>query len=119
MKGLGIRAVRFFIKDEDFADESADDYPCALERLRKFLDILYENNIAGFVSLIVGHMSGKNWRIPWTKFEDLYRSESIEKTMKFVERIVKEFKDHSAIAGWILRVEECKLGLASRYMVYN
>jgi len=105
MKSLGIRAVRFFIKDEDFADENADIYPQALEKLKKFLDILYENSVAGFVSLIVGHMSGKNWRIPWTKFEDLYRSESIEKTMKFVERIVKEFKDHPAIAGWILSNE--------------
>jgi len=105
MKSLGIRAVRFFIKDEDFADESADVYPYALERLRKFLDMLNENGIAGFVSLIVGHMSGKNWRIPWTRLEDLYRSDSIEKTMRFVERVVREFKDHSAIAGWILSNE--------------
>jgi endo-1,4-beta-mannosidase len=105
MKSLGIRAVRFFIKDEDFADESADVYPYALERLRKFLDMLNENGIVGFVSLIVGHMSGKNWRIPWTRFEDLYRSDSIEKTMRFVERVVREFKDHPAIAGWILSNE--------------
>ncbi|MCI4437282.1 MAG: cellulase family glycosylhydrolase [Ignisphaera sp.] len=105
MKSLGIRAIRFFIKDEDFADEDTNVYTQSIEKLRKFLDILNKNNIAGFATLIVGHMSGKNWRIPWTRFEDLYASSSIEKTMKFIERIVKEFKDHPAIAGWILSNE--------------
>ena len=64
MKSLGIRAVRFFIKDEDFADEDTNVYTQSIEKLRKFLDILNKNNIAGFATLIVGHMSGKNWRIP-------------------------------------------------------
>lgn len=60
MKNIGIRAVRFFIKNEDFADENANVFPHALEKLRRFLDLLREHNIIGFATLIVGHMSGKN-----------------------------------------------------------
>ncbi len=105
MRDLGIRAIRFFIKDEDFADENASIRDIAIARLRKFLDILHENNIIGFPSLIVGHMSGKNWVIPWTSFDDLYKSSSIEKTVRFIEQIVKMFKDHPAIGGWILSNE--------------
>lgn len=105
MKELGIRAVRFFIKNEDFADENANVYPPSLEKLERFLRILEENGILGFASLIVGHMSGKNWRIPWTRFEDIYTPSSIEKTCKFVEAIVRRFKEHGGIGGWILSNE--------------
>lgn len=105
MKELGIRAVRFFVKNEDFADENANVYTQSLEKLDRFLRVLEENGIAGFASLIVGHMSGKNWRIPWTSFEDLYKPSSIEKTCRFIEAIVKRFRDHGGIAGWILSNE--------------
>ncbi|MEM2220620.1 MAG: cellulase family glycosylhydrolase [Ignisphaera sp.] len=105
MKELGIRAVRFFIKNEDFADENANVYNPVLEKLDRFLKLLEENGIAGFASLIVGHMSGKNWRIPWTRFDDLYTPSSIEKTCRFIESIVRRFKDHGGIGGWILSNE--------------
>lgn len=105
MKELGIRAIRFFIKNEDFADENTNVRDDAIAKLRKFLDMLHENGIIGFPTLIVGHMSGKNWVIPWTSFDDLYKSNSIEKTMRFIEHIVKTFKDHPAIGGWILSNE--------------
>ncbi len=105
MRELGIRAVRFFIKNEDFADENANVCESSLGKLDKFLKILEMNGIIGFASLIVGHMSGKNWRIPWTRFEDLYSPSSIEKTCRFAEAIVKRFKDHGGVGGWILSNE--------------
>jgi endo-1,4-beta-mannosidase len=105
MKKLGIRAIRFFIKNEDFADENGNIYIDSFEKLDRFLRILEENRIAGFASLIVGHMSGKNWRIPWTRFEDLYIPSSIEKTCRFIESIVKRFKEYNSVGGWILSNE--------------
>ncbi len=105
MKRLGIRAVRLFIKNEDFANEYGEVHPQALEKLKKVLDALSEHEIVGFVTLLVGHMSGKNWRIPWLAFEDIYKSHAVEKTMRFIEGVVKEFKEHTAVAGWILSNE--------------
>ena len=105
MKSLGIRAVRFFIKNEDFADENANVFPHAVEKLRKFLDLLRKYNIMGFATLIVGHMSGKNWEIPWARPNEIYTSHGIEKSMKFIETIVREFSDHPAATGWILSNE--------------
>ncbi|MEM0490791.1 MAG: glycoside hydrolase family 42 [Ignisphaera sp.] len=105
MKRLGVRVVRIFLKDEDFADEDGNLVGSSLEKLNRFLDILEENGIQAFVTFIVGHMSGKNWRIPWTSFEDLYTSRSIEKTIRFIEAVVMKIKDHKAVAGWILSNE--------------
>jgi len=105
MRDIGIRAVRMFIKDEDFADENGEINQRMLDRLRRFLDIAYEHKIMIFLTFLVGHMSGKNWRIPWVRFEDLYKPHSIEKTMRFVKDIVERFKDHPAVAGWILSNE--------------
>lgn len=99
MKNIGIRAVRFFIKNEDFADENANVFPHALEKLGRFLDLLREHNIMGFTTLIVGHMSGKNWETPWLRPEEIYTSHGIERTMRFIETIVTRFSAHPAIAG--------------------
>jgi len=105
IKELGIRVVRFFIKNEDFADENASVYMDSLEKLDRFLRILEYYGIIGFASFLVGHMSGKNWRIPWSKPEELYTPPSIEKTCRFIETIVGKFKDYNSIGGWILSNE--------------
>lgn len=105
MKKLKIRVVRVFIKNEDFADEDGNIVKEIVSRFKKFLDLLDEHNIQAFITFLVGHMSGKNWKIPWTSFDEIYTSKSIEKTMKFVENIVREIKDHKAVAGWILSNE--------------
>lgn len=105
MKRLGVRVARIFLKSEDFVDEEGNVYEPSIEKLKKLLDIFNENNLQAFITFIVGHMSGKNWRTPWTSFEDLYTSKSIERAMNFIEVIVNRFKDHRAVAGWILSNE--------------
>lgn len=105
IKDLGFRVVRIFIKDEDFADEDAEIREEPLKKLERLLDILAENGLYAFITFIVGHMSGKNWRIPWTSFDELYTSKSIERTMRFIRGIVERVKDHKAVAGWILSNE--------------
>ncbi|MEM4873640.1 MAG: glycoside hydrolase family 42 [Thermofilaceae archaeon] len=105
MRELGVRVARVFIKCEDFADEQGGVREEAAAKLGKLLDILAENGVGAFVTFLVGHMSGKNWPIPWTSFEDLYEPASVEKTLRFVRSIVERFKGHPAVAGWILSNE--------------
>ncbi|MEM3980335.1 MAG: hypothetical protein QXF79_03655 [Ignisphaera sp.] len=73
----------------------------SLKKFNRFLDIL-EETVFKHLTFIVGHMSGKNWRIPRTSFEDLYTSRSIEKTIRFIEAVVTKIKDRKAVAGWML-----------------
>ncbi len=105
MRELGVRAARVFVKCEDFADEQGNLREEAAAKLGRFLDILSENGVAAFVTLLVGHMSGKNWPIPWTSFERLYEPESVERTLRFARGIVERFKNHPTVAGWILSNE--------------
>jgi len=105
MRELGVRAVRAFIKCEDFADDYGNVKPEALEKLRRFLDILWEHGVQAFVTFLVGHMSGKNWRIPWTDFDKIYTPEVVARTARFVEQVVSALKGHPAVAGWILSNE--------------
>jgi endo-1,4-beta-mannosidase len=105
MRELGVVAARVFVKNEDFADEDATPYPDMLLKLKRLLDILGGHDVAAFITLLVGHMSGKNWRIPWLRFEELYKPHTIRKTVKFIETLVRELKDHPAVAGWILSNE--------------
>ncbi|WP_148666774.1 hypothetical protein [Acidilobus sp. 7A] len=59
VKSIGARAVRLFA-GQDFVSASGD-LSQQLERLRWLLDRLGDNGMAGFVTLLVGHMSGRNW----------------------------------------------------------
>jgi endo-1,4-beta-mannosidase len=105
IRDLGFRVVRFFIKDEDFADNYGEVYPEALEKLGRFLDLLKEHGLVGFATFLVGHMSGRNWMIPWASPEKLYDPETIEKTAGFIRSIVERFRGHEAVGGWILSNE--------------
>jgi endo-1,4-beta-mannosidase len=57
-------------------------------------------------TFIVGHMSGQNYDIPWRNGRDLYTDKDILKDQDFfVKEMAKRFKDHPAIAGWLLSNE--------------
>lgn len=105
MKSLGIRAIRFFIVAEDFVDNYGNVNEGSIRRLREFMDLLKEYGIIGFPTLFVGHMSGRNWKVPFIVDEDPYDERSIAKFTQFIARIVSELKDHDALGGWILTNE--------------
>lgn len=111
MKKLGLRFARIFIVAEDFADENARVKPEKLGDLRKVLDVFHDAGIGVFVTLLVGHMSGKNFKLPWTSFSEFYEAGSLYKTGLFIKQIVESIKDHPAVAGWIISNE---LSLAAR-----
>ncbi len=106
MREFGINAVRFFIFGEDFFPSEDRIRPDSLEKLRKFLDLCHKHGIAAFPTLLVGHMSGENWPIPPLHGLDLYRDpKALRLQAWFVSRIICEFRDHPAVAGWILSNE--------------
>jgi len=105
VKKFGIRCLRVFILATDFATGEGDVKEVSLQRFRTFLDEAAKRGVIVFPSLIVGHMSGKNWFIPWDPSNDIYSREALEKSKKFVRKIVGSFKDHPAIGGWILSNE--------------
>ncbi|ADN50980.1 glycoside hydrolase 5 family protein [Vulcanisaeta distributa] len=105
MRSLGIRAVRFFIIAEDFMDNYGNINEDTVRKLKEFLDLLREYGIIGFPTLFVGHMSGRNWRVPFLVNGDPYDEESITRFTQFVTNIVNELKNHEALGGWILTNE--------------
>ncbi|GAB6946763.1 cellulase family glycosylhydrolase [Vulcanisaeta sp. JCM 16161] len=105
MRNLGIRAVRFFIIAEDFVDNYGNINEDSVRKLKEFMDLLREYDIIGFPTLFVGHMSGRNWKVPFLVNGDPYDEESIVKFTQFVTNIVSELKDHEALGGWILTNE--------------
>ncbi|MFB6491081.1 MAG: glycoside hydrolase family 42 [Thermoproteus sp. AZ2] len=105
MRELGIRAVRFFILAEDFFDPYGGVYEGSLAKLKRFMEMLGERGIRGFPTLIVGHMSGRNWKIPWAPDGDVYRPEAVERGVRAVSEVVKALRGHKALGGWILSNE--------------
>lgn len=104
MRELGVEFIRAFIIGEDFVGEDGDSRSDAVEKLLEFLDIISNYGIKVFLTLLVGHMSGKNFKLPWVK-SGVYSKEDLELTLKFIRGIVERVKDHPALAGWILSNE--------------
>jgi endo-1,4-beta-mannosidase len=87
MRSLGVRAVRLFLLDQDWVTASGDLNGVQLQRLRWLLDRLGDSGIAAFVTLLVGHMSGRNWAVPWAPDNDIYSAKDIEGTARFASAV--------------------------------
>ncbi len=105
LRDAGLNSIRAFILAEDFALPDGTVKREYLDRLRLFLDEANRYGINVFLTLLVGHMSGKNWPFPWDPDNKIYTVEALERTRRFITTIVRNFKDHPAIAGWILTNE--------------
>ncbi len=105
VKNLGINFLRVFILDEDFIDVYGKINNISIKHLKFFLDLCSKNNLMVMPTLIVGHMSGRNWFIPWAVNNNVYDNASIIKFKNFVREIVLKFRDNKAIYGWIMSNE--------------
>ncbi|MGC9113166.1 glycoside hydrolase 5 family protein [Acidilobus sp.] len=114
MKSIGVRAVRLFLLDQDFVSSSGDVDQRQLERLRWLLDRLGDNNIAGFVTLLVGHMSGRNWGVPWAPDNDIYSPKAVEGAASFARQVAERVRDSRGLGGWVLSNEMSLVRRASR-----
>ncbi len=108
MSELGINAIRFFIMLQDFSDPHACVIKESCRRLRNFLLKLKEYGIKGYATLLVGHMSGRNWIIPFEGREGLYSLEFIHKLRKFLKSLINcvgEDVIRECISGWVISNE--------------
>jgi len=105
MRSLGVRAVRLFLLDQDWVTASGDLNGVQLQRLRWLLDRLGDSGIVAFVTLLVGHMSGRNWAVPWAPDNDIYSAKGVEGTARFASAVASAVKGSRGLGGWILSNE--------------
>jgi len=105
LEKMGNRIVRAFILDEDFVNNYGEIVEESIKKLQEFLDICKRHHQRVMITFLVGHMSGRNWFIPWALENNIYSSESMVKFANFVRSVVKRFKEHISIEGWIMSNE--------------
>ena len=106
IRALGLNTVRFFLRTADFTDADGNLNPKALEKLDTFLALCREHRLYMLPSFFVGHMSGKNFPIPWEQGRDFYTDpEVLARSRRFVQAIVSRYWDEAAILGWLLSNE--------------
>ncbi len=105
LRGIGIRAIRFFLLDMDVADEKSRLDKEADEKIRRFTGLLRKHGLYGFITFLVGHMSGKNWPIPWLHDTKLYSPRGIYRTGEFVENVLRVIGGNEYVPGYILSNE--------------
>ena len=102
--GLGLTRSFFYWPDFHPEPNRIDDE--CVERYRQFLDLHTEIGMRTIPTFIVGHMSGENWDPAWRQGRDLYRDVwMVGRQAWFAGEMAKLFKDHPAIAGWLLSNE--------------
>ena len=121
--GLGLDAVRFFLRWDDF-QPSADALDAVmLGRLEAVADLCAEAGLVAMPTLFTGHMSGVNWlpawsldpRAPHGRFRticgdaespygigDFYRGELLEAQLRFARGVGQRLNAHPAIVAWDL-----------------
>jgi endo-1,4-beta-mannosidase len=102
--GLNVTRSFFFLPDF-MPDPYTIDEGC-VERYARFLDLSQETGIATIPTFVVGHMSGENWDVPWRGGRDIYADGwMLARQAWFARSMAGRFKDHPAVAGWLLSNE--------------
>ncbi|HLI08774.1 MAG TPA: cellulase family glycosylhydrolase [Ktedonobacteraceae bacterium] len=102
--GLNITRSFFYWPDFMPAPDTIDETYVA--RYGQFLDTCQEVGIATIPTFIVGHMSGENWDVAWRGERNLYSDGwMLAQQAFFIRELVSRFKDHPAVAGWLLSNE--------------
>ncbi len=115
LRDHGLNVTRSFFYWPDFmpTPDSVDEEKCA-----RFADFLDRHEAVGMTTIptfIVGHMSGENWDPSWRGGRDLYRDVwMVARQAWFAGEMVRRFKDHPAVAGWLVSNEMPIYGEATR-----
>ena len=101
-------------RDADGVQSGVD--PEMLDRFRFVCDCAQKNNIKLGIGLVTGWMSGRMFAPPAFEQNDLLHDPLVIRwQLKLVRRMVKEFRDHQAIAFWGIGNECNCLGQAQRF----
>lgn len=106
MRDHGIGLTRSFLHWPDFMP--AEDVLDAdlLARYDDFLDRHHALGMHTIPTFVVGHMSGQNWDPAWRDGRDVFSDESfVARQRWYVRELATRWKDHPAVAGWLLSNE--------------
>ncbi len=102
----GLTVTRSFYYWPDFmpTPDRVDEELCA--RFADFLDRHQALGMTTIPTFIVGHMSGENWDPAWRGDRDLYTDVwMVARQAWFAKEMVRRFKDHPAVSGWLVSNE--------------
>lgn len=115
LRDHGLNVTRSFYYWPDFmpTPDSVDEEKCA-----HFADFLDRHQALGMTTIptfLVGHMSGENWDPSWRNGRDLYSDVwMVARQAWFAREMVRRFKDHPAVSGWLVSNEMPIYGEATR-----
>ncbi|TMR14383.1 beta-mannosidase [Nonomuraea zeae] len=106
MRDHGMTVTRSFFYWPDFmpTPDALDEDLVA--RFGDFLDRHLDLGMSSIPTFIVGHMSGQNWDPAWRQGRDLFGDVwFVSRQAWYVRELTARFKDHPAVAGWLLTNE--------------
>ncbi len=105
-RSIGLDTLRFFLYWPDFEPQPGVDNPAVWERVAEFLMMAERVGLTTFPTLLVGHMSGRNWDPPWREGRDLWSDAwMVEHEEAFIRRSVMRLHTMPSVAGWVLTNE--------------
>jgi endo-1,4-beta-mannosidase len=106
LRSHGLSMTRSFFYWPDFMPGPQEIDETMTARFADFLDRHTEQGLATIPTFIVGHMSGENWDPAWRQGRHLYRDVwMVGRQAWFAAEMVRRFKDHPAVAGWLVSNE--------------
>lgn len=105
-RSIGLDTLRIFLYWPDFEPHPGVDSLELWDRVAEFLDLCNENQLKTFPTLLVGHMSGRNWDPVWRDGRDLWHDPfMVEHEEAFIRRSVSRLSRMPSVAGWVLTNE--------------
>jgi endo-1,4-beta-mannosidase len=106
LKAHGLTMTRSFFYWPDFMPGPWEIDDTMAARFKDFLDRHAEAGMTTIPTFIVGHMSGENWDPAWRNGRDLYSDVwMVGRQAWFAAQMVRRYKDHPAVAGWLISNE--------------
>ncbi len=120
---LGLDAIRFFLRWDDFQPHPDALDPAMLARLEAVVDLAAQAGLRTMPTLFCGHMSGVNWLPAWTldpatphgRFRtlcgtreerygigDFYRGPLLAAQLRFAQAVGERLRAHPAVLAWDL-----------------
>jgi endo-1,4-beta-mannosidase len=106
MRDHGITLTRSFLYWPDFMPAENTLDPALVAHFDDFLDRHQALGMTTIPTFIVGHMSGQNWDPAWRDGRDIFGDASFVAQQEwYVRTLAERWKDHPALAGWLLTNE--------------
>jgi endo-1,4-beta-mannosidase len=106
LKDHGLTMTRSFFYWPDFMPGPHEIDETMTGRFADFLDRHAARGLTTIPTFIVGHMSGENWDPAWRGGRHLYTDVwLVGRQAWFASEMVRRYKDHPAVAGWLVSNE--------------